>query len=108
VLRRTRTRDAAFRLVARRKRITFSFLSNPDSITSPLNTPTCERIERWRAEWFAGAQAEARVMPGASNAILDEQTFREWTAVVRTRCTDREDLVASSREKHGFSAGVAE
>jgi hypothetical protein len=40
------------------------------------------------------------MVPGASHGIADDQSFREWAAVVRARRADREQFVAATRQKH--------
>ena len=98
---RSRSRDAAPGLIARREWIAIGLAGDSHAIAVRSTRQHATGIERGRANGLAGAQAEARVMPGTSNRVLDQESFGEWTAVVRARRADGEDLVAASSEEHG-------
>src|SRR6185437_541274 len=71
-----------------------------------FDAPMGNRIQRWRAEGLARAQAETGVMPGASDGIADEEPRFKWSAVVCTDGTDGEQLVAAPDKEHGFASRV--
>jgi hypothetical protein len=47
-------------------------------------------------------------MPRTAHRIIDDETFRERPAIVRTGGADRENLVARAGEQHGLLADVSQ
>jgi hypothetical protein len=47
-------------------------------------------------------------MPRAAHRVVDEQTFRERPAIMRTGGADRENLLTPAGEQHGLLADVSE
>jgi hypothetical protein len=68
----------------------------------PGNRAQCRSVQR-----FTGSQAEAGVMPRTAHRVIDEETFRERPAIVRTGGADRENLIAPAGEQHGLLADVS-
>ena len=83
-----------------------SFSPTYDAPVPLLDAPAGDRVERRSAQGLAGAQAEARVMPGTTNRIADQQPVRERGAVVRAEGTDREQFLPAPRENHRLAAHV--
>ena len=73
-----------------------------------FDAPTRNRVQRRRAESLTGAQAEAGMMPRASNRIAHEKPLFERSAVVRADGTDREQLIAAPDKQHRFAVRVPE
>jgi hypothetical protein len=48
------------------------------------------------------------VVPRATNRVVDEETLRKWTLIVRTLRSDREYLSATAYEQNLFFANVTE
>ena len=58
-------------------------------------------------ESLAGAQAEAGMVPWASNRIADEEPLFERSTVMRADGTNRGQLVAVPDKEHQFATRVA-
>ena len=46
-------------------------------------------------------------MPRTAHGVVDHHPFRQRAAVMRTRGADREELIATAREQHGFLADMS-
>jgi len=73
-----------------------------------LDAPTRYRVERWGADNLSGGDAEARMMPGTADSVLDEETINKWSAVMSARRAESENLMAASDKQHRFTSGVTE
>jgi hypothetical protein len=47
-------------------------------------------------------------MPGTTNRLADDQSFRQGTAVVRAVGTDRKHLLAAAHQKDGLAIDLTE
>src|SRR3954463_12041352 len=54
-----------------------ALLPNHDAIALVLDLPDCKRCERRRTRRLSAAQIEAGVMPGAADAVADDEAIRE-------------------------------
>jgi hypothetical protein len=105
---RSGSRDAPPDFVARCERVTIDLAGQSHAIARALDAPTRDGVERGRSNGLAGSEAEAGVMPGTPNRVLDEEALSERPAVVRARRADREDFVAASSEEHALALCMAE
>ena len=104
-----RTRAVSSRPPRRRKRITLRTLrSHEQSGTAPIDVPTCDRVQRRRAQGFARAEREAGVVPRAAHCIADHRALGERPAVVRAGRAHREILGAAPCNEHRLSRGMPE
>ena len=69
---------------------------------------TGERIERRGAQRSAGPQAEAGVVPRASDLAVDDDSVGEWRAIVRARGADSPDVSSVAHEQHRFAVRVTD
>src|SRR3546814_2697647 len=65
-----------------------------------FHAPTRDGIQGRCAKNFAGAPAEAGMMPWATNRIVDEKPIAKGGAIVRAGGADREQLVTESDKKY--------
>jgi hypothetical protein len=105
---RSGSRDAAPDFVARRERVTVGLADESYAILRALDAPARDGVERGCAYGLARSEAEARVMPGTANRVLDKEALGKRPAVVRAGGPDREDLVATSSEQHALALRMAE
>src|SRR4051812_14012965 len=69
---------------------------------------TGQGIQGRRLERFSRACAETGVMPRAAHDAFLEYAFRQRTPVVRTACSDREELLTVARQQDRLAIRVAE
>src|SRR5690606_23010596 len=74
----------------------------------PLDRPAGNVLQRRRTQRFAGAQAEARVMPRAADGIADDEPLAERAAVMRALRADRADLVTDAYDEHALAFDAAD
>src|SRR4029078_10127469 len=79
-----------------------------DASTIPLDTPARNAIEGRCAHRFPGAQAEARVMPGASHGITDHDAFSKRAVIMCAGRADGEELFTLSCDQHCLCADVTQ
>jgi hypothetical protein len=86
----------------------FLLLAYKDKAISQLDLPSGNRAHCGSLQRLTGSQAEAGVMPRTAHRVIDEETFRERPAIMRTGGADREDLIAPAGEQHGLLADVSQ
>jgi len=72
------------------------------------HVPAGDRVEGGGADGFAGAKAQARVMPRTAHRVPDHEPLGERAAVVRAGRAGGEDLLAPAHEQHRFTLGMAD
>ena len=72
-----------------------------------LDAPAGQGIARRRPKDFAAAQAEAGMMPRATDGLTDHQPFGKRPSVMGTFGADGENLVAAPSEEHRSITDVA-
>ena len=94
--------------IGRRERIALELLRHDHAIAAPLDPPAGEVRQRRRAQRLAGAEAEARVVPGTAHRVADDRALRQRAAVVTARRADGVEVVADSCEEHRLTVRMAE
>ena len=69
--------------------------------------PARDRAQGRRPHRFAGAQIEARVMPGTAHALADDEAVGKRTVIVGAMGADREHLGAAADEQNLLGADMA-
>ena len=70
----------------------FTLSPNENPLALSFYLPHRERIQGRRARRFTSAQIEARVMPGAANAVADHEALSERAVVMAAMRVDGENL----------------
>src|SRR5262249_37188738 len=73
-----------------------------------LDTPARDGVERRRAHRFAGAQAEAGMMPRTAHGFADEETLGQRAVVVRALGAHRQQLLPAARQQHRLASSLPE
>src|SRR5262249_15944062 len=73
-------------------------LAHERHVALPLDAPAGDRIERRRPQRVAAAKAETGVVPGTTHGVADDESFGEWTVIVRAVRADGEELAAGARD----------
>lgn len=73
-----------------------------------FDAPMRDRIQRGRAESLPGAQAEAGMVPWASNRIAHEKALFEGGTIVRADGADRKQFIAAPDKEHRLAERVTE
>ncbi len=73
-----------------------------------LDAPATDRIERRRPQRRSGPQAEAGVVPGTADRVLDQHPVAQWTMIMSALGADREQLLAAPRQQHRFARGMTQ
>ena len=71
-----------------------------------FDLPDRERAQRWRTGRLAGAQIETGVMPGAADAVPDDQPLRQRSVVMAAMRVDREDLALRTHQQDTLVADM--
>ena len=90
------------------RRRLLNLVSNKYLIAAFLHLPAWNGIERRRAKCLSGTQAETGMVPRTTYFLAIEQTFGEWTVIVRTMCAHREELCSVPHQQNVFSRDDAE
>ena len=65
--------------------------------------PARRRARRAPApQGLAGPQAEAGVVPGTANRLVDDQALRQRAVVVAAKCIDRDHVRSELHQQHGI------
>src|SRR5262245_8035787 len=73
----------------------------------PFHRPTGQRREGRSVECLTAAEAETGVMPGTTHGVVNHQTVRQGTAVVRAAGIDGKELLAAPCQQDGVVADAA-
>src|SRR5215213_7830713 len=73
-----------------------------------FDPPSRQAVQRGWSQGRARAQAEARVMPGASHCILYQETLDQRSTIVSARRADRKQPVSSANEQRRFARNMPE
>jgi hypothetical protein len=84
------------------------FLPHENLVIHLFDSPARDRVERWRAEGFSRAQAEAGMMPRASHGVPNDETLRKRPVVMSALCADRENLVTPAHQGHVFAIDLTQ
>src|SRR5262249_33891760 len=90
------------------QRVALALARDENLLIAPFHGPARDGRQRWCANRFARAQAEAGVVPRTANFVAVDESLGERAAVVRASRADREELVAAANEEHGLAVGVTE
>ena len=100
-----------FRSAGRHRKATLfcrcELFANIHAAVSLLDAPAGDRVQRRRSQGLAGAQAEARMMPGAAHRIVNQQSVGERRTVMRADRTNGEYLIPAPREQHGLTVRMS-
>jgi hypothetical protein len=77
-----------------------TLVANDDPVVDPLDPPARNGIECRRSNRFAGAQAEAGVMPGATDGVANDETIGERPFVMGAVGADGKDVVPGLDDEH--------
>ena len=77
-------------------------LADERLVAHALDAPAGERIERRRAQRFAGAKGKARVMPWTADGVTDDQAVGKRPVIMRAERADRVERVAASNQNRVF------
>src|SRR5262249_14746789 len=91
----------ALRLAARSFVERLDLVAHEQLALALLHPPAGHWIEGGRGNGLAGAQAEARVVPGAADGVADHEPLAQRTAVVRAGRADGKEFLATVRHEHG-------
>jgi hypothetical protein len=77
-------------------------------VAAAFHSPAGNRIQRGRSQRFAGFEAEARVMQGTSNRVVNDKAFGERAVIVRAVRADGEESIADARQQNVLLADPSE
>ena len=80
---------------------------HPDLAVALLDDVAIEGSERGRTQRLPRAEAEAGVVPWTANRVADDQSLREWSAIVAARGADREPLPSCASEQDRLAINVS-
>ena len=90
-----------------RKRLC-ALLADNDLAVALIDQPGIDWAEGGRMQRLSGPKAETGVMPRTSYGVVDDQPFRERTAIMGADGADGEDFRSPAREQHRLLSDMAE
>ena len=85
----------------------FLFMLYKDPTVPVFHRPARHRTQGRGAHGFSRPETEAGVMPRAAHRIIDHESVRERSAVMRAIGADREELITPARKQYGLLAHVS-
>ena len=84
----------------------FKLVADIDFSVLLVDTPARDRVQRRGAQCRSGAQAEAGMVPGATDGIRHQHPLGEGAVVMGALRANCEERPASSRQHHGLARGL--